>query len=61
MNRAEASRQLEVIARDLDLAVFSLERPAPDDPRRATRERQRLRRELEAVRDQLQELARALG
>ena len=60
MSPDDASRQLEQLARDLDLVVFRLERPpASEDALRA--ERTRLRRELESLRDQMEQLARSLA
>jgi hypothetical protein len=60
MTPSEAVRHLEQVARDLDLAVFSLERPAPPEADRAQAQRDRLRRDLEGLRDRIQDLARAL-
>jgi hypothetical protein len=60
MRPSDAARQLDQIARDLDLAVFSLERPPSADPKTATADRTRLRRDLDALRERVQDLARAL-
>lgn len=59
MTPAEAARQLDRIARDLDLAVFALERPPPADAEPAVA-RQRLRRELDGLRERIEDVARAL-
>lgn len=60
MSSDDAGRQLEQLARDLDLAVFTLERtPSSEEALRA--ERIRLRRELETLRDRLEILARGLS
>ncbi|MBX2796840.1 MAG: hypothetical protein KTR31_04200 [Myxococcales bacterium] len=59
MTPSDASRALEDLSRELDLIVYSLERPLEDrDP---VRERAVLRRNLERLREQLDDLARALG
>jgi hypothetical protein len=60
MSPADAGRLLEAVARDLDLAVFTLERDPPSDPAAAHRARERLRRELESLRDRVEDVARAL-
>ena len=54
-------RTMEEIARDLDLAVYRLERPAPEDDEARDAERTRLRRELEQIRDRLNERLRRQG
>jgi hypothetical protein len=59
MSPEDTSRQLEQIARDLDLTVFSLER-SPQNEEGLRAERTRLRRELERMRDRLEGLARNL-
>lgn len=53
-------RTLEEIARDLDLVVFRLERALPEEAEKADAERKRVRRELESVRDRLQDVVRAI-
>ena len=58
MSPTDAARQLEQIARDLDLVVYRLERPPEREP---ARERARLRRELDGLREQIEDLARGLG
>lgn len=60
MSPDDASRQLDQLTRDLDLAVFTLERTPPSDEALRA-ERIRLRRELEAIRDRLDTLARSLS
>jgi hypothetical protein len=59
MSPKDASRALEELARELDLIVYRLERPAPGAPD-AEGERRRLHRELDALRDRLETVARAL-
>jgi hypothetical protein len=59
MTPAEAARQLDQIARDLDLVVFSLE-PSAARPSDGGRGGERVRRDLESLRDRLADLARAL-
>jgi hypothetical protein len=53
---------LEALSRDLDMVVFRLERPPPaDQPAEAwVSERRRLRRELERLRDRVEDVARGL-
>jgi hypothetical protein len=58
MSPKDAARELELVARDLDLVVFRLERDAPEG---AAEERRRVRRELELLRERIEALARALG
>ena len=60
MSPDETARQLEQVARDLDLAVFALERPPREgvDP---DAERRSLRRTLEQLRDEIERIARAVG
>ncbi|RME28385.1 MAG: hypothetical protein D6798_02500 [Deltaproteobacteria bacterium] len=60
MSAARHARAVEDIARDLDLLVFRLERPPARDAEGIAVERVRLRRELEQLRDRLQDVARAL-
>jgi hypothetical protein len=60
MSSDDAGRQLEQLARDLDLAVFALER-SPTSEEALRTERIRLRRELESLRDRLEDLARGLS
>ena len=59
MNASDAARQLEDLARDIDLMVYRLE-VAPSGVATGEPDLARLRRELELVREQLQDLARAL-
>ncbi len=54
------ARSVEEAARDLDLLIFRLERPAPRDQEGVDLERVRVRRELEAIRDRLQDAVRAM-
>ena len=51
-------RELEEVARELDLVVYRLERPPPAEP---DAERKRLRRELERLGQQLDDILRAIG
>ena len=60
MSGSRHTRTLEEIARDLDLVVYRLERPSTRDQEGVDLERVRLRRELEQVRDRLQDVVRAL-
>lgn len=60
MSSDDAGRQLEQLARDLDLTVFALERSPPSEEALRT-ERIRLRRELEALRDRIEDLARGFS
>ena len=57
---AALSRQLEDLAQDLDMLVFKLERAPSEERESLLRERARLRRELEKVRDRLRDLALGL-
>jgi hypothetical protein len=59
--------RLEDLARDLDMVVFRLEREAAADDadveaelKRILAERRRMRRDLEGLRDRLEELARGM-
>lgn len=56
MSSPDSLRQLEDVARDLDLVVYRLERPTED----AVAERARLRRDLESLRDRLARMVREL-
>jgi hypothetical protein len=56
----QRTRELEELVRDLDMVVYRLERPVPDGPEAAGAERRRIRRELERLRDQLDDLVRGL-
>lgn len=60
MSLQRHARTVEEIARDLDLIVFRLERPAPRDAEGVDLERVRLRRELEQLRDRLAEATREM-
>ena len=60
MSSDDAGRQLEQLARDLDLTVFTLERTPPSEEALRA-ERVRLRRELERLRDRLEDVARGLS
>lgn len=54
------ARTIEEIARDLDLLVYRLERPAARDTEGIEIERVKLRRELEGLRDRLNDAVRAM-
>jgi hypothetical protein len=56
----EAARQamLDEIARDVDLLVYRLEQPPPDRDDERVVERRRLRRDLERLRERIEDLAR---
>ena len=56
----KVARELDDVVRDLDLIVFSLERPAGTDTAARDAERARLHRELERLRERLDDLARGL-
>jgi hypothetical protein len=51
---------LEDLVRDLDMVVFRLERTPPTDAAVADTERRRTRRDLEQLRDRLEDVARRL-
>jgi hypothetical protein len=61
MSNARHARELSEIAKDLDLAVYRLERGAPQDAEATKRERFLLRRELDQLRMRVEDVARALG
>ena len=54
---SEPGRVVEDLARDLDMLVFELERPAPDDVLKLQTERAVLRRNLERLKVRLDDLA----
>ncbi len=56
---ARTQSEIEEIARELDLLVFALELPRPDETHE-NQERQRIRRELERLRERLEDLVRGL-
>ena len=60
MSPKDAARALEDLSRELDLVVYRLERPAPEETGAAGAERKRLHRDLDALRDRLETLARSL-
>lgn len=53
------ARELEDLARDVDMLVFRLERQ-PTEAEHAEADQRKLRRELEQVRDRLKDLAFSL-
>ena len=61
MSSARHARTLEDIARDLDMVVYRLEREIPDDPVKVQDERKRTRRELDRLREAIEDVARDLG
>ncbi|MCA9491129.1 MAG: hypothetical protein KC621_14465 [Myxococcales bacterium] len=61
MSPQDASRRLDEVARDLDLALYRLERAPPEAPEQVRAERQRLHRELDALRERIEDVSRALG
>ena len=60
MSTARLARNLEDIARDLDLVVYRLEGDGPAEPDKAKAERTRMRRELERLRMAVEDVAREL-
>ena len=60
MSSSPHALQLAEITRDLDMVVFRLERPAAEDRQTLEMERDRIRRDLEELRDQLNEIVRQL-
>ena len=56
---ARTQSEIEEIARELDLLVFVLELPRPEQVDEA-QERQRVRRELDKLRERLDDLVRGL-
>jgi hypothetical protein len=61
MRSAEAGRHLEQLARELDLVVFRLEQAARSPEPIPKLERDGLQRELESLRDRIENLSRDLG
>lgn len=57
----DARWTLDAITRDLDMVVFELERPPADDAAGLLEERRKRRRQLERLRDRLQDLLDRLG
>jgi hypothetical protein len=57
MDISDFTFSVEEIAHDLDMLVFRLETAQPEDKEELLRERARLRRELERLRDRLNDLA----
>ena len=60
MGSRNSHLEVEDISRDLDLVVFRLERPLSESPSALMAERDKLRRELESLRDRLTDVARDL-
>jgi ElaB/YqjD/DUF883 family membrane-anchored ribosome-binding protein len=57
MSDNDHRRVIDEVVRELDLLVYRLEQPLPEDGAGATFERQRLRRDLEKLRDRLDRLS----
>lgn len=55
--RSSPSDTLQEIARDLDLVVYQLERPELDDAEKRSEQRRRIRKELERLRERIEEAA----
>jgi hypothetical protein len=60
MSPTDTVRDLEQISRDLDFLLFTLERSQPPRLLDPPAERKRLLRELEALRERLDEVVRSL-
>jgi hypothetical protein len=60
MSDSANGRLADELARELDLLVYRLERPAPTDPAELTRAWQDLRRALERLRERAEDLAQRL-
>jgi hypothetical protein len=58
--RGSPSETLNEVVRELDLVVFQLERQPPSDEAARAAERNRLRRELERLKEILEDLAGTL-
>lgn len=52
--------RVEELVQELDMLVYTLERAPPEERERLNTERRNLRRELERVRDLLEDLSRSL-
>lgn len=60
MNNNDVMYEIEDISRDLDMVVYRMEQGPGTDPARIQNERAAVRKELEQLRDRLQDLARKL-
>ena len=56
MNSDELARKIEELFRDLDMVVYKLELPHPTEEPHWPAERSQLRKELESIRDRLQDI-----
>ena len=56
MNSDELARKIEELFRDLDMVVYKLEMPQSGEESQWPAERGQLRRELEGIRDRLQDI-----
>jgi len=56
MHSEELTRKIEDLFRDLDMVVYKLELPQPPGAEVWDKERALLRKELEALRDRLQDI-----
>jgi hypothetical protein len=61
MTPSAIASNIDDIARDLDLLVYRLEVDSPRDADAVSAERKRLRRELESLRERLEDLVRLVG
>ena len=60
MTPSDAAYALDQIVRDLDLVVYRLERPRKEDAD-PERERKRLHRELDALRERIEDVSKGLN
>lgn len=60
MGSGTAAGRLDDLVLELDLVVYALERPPPEDGEEVRAERERLRRDLEKIRDALRDVQRDL-
>lgn len=56
MNSDELARKIEELFRDLDMVVYKLEMPQSEEESQWPAERGQLRKELEGIRDRLQDI-----
>ena len=56
MNSDELVRKIEELFRDLDMVVYKLEMPQSEEESQWPAERGQLRKELEGIRDRLQDI-----
>lgn len=60
MNPSDILYVIDQISQELDMTVYRLESPPPEDVSTLIAERTRLRKELERYREQLEEIAQKL-